>query len=196
MSVPRRPSRPMTRVPQPGTQKSPTTRTPTHTGKTTRGVARPATGRVETHGSGRAVAPRKSGLPLILAGVGGGLFLLVLVVVFASGAGGKKPGGSKTKKAAAVSVDVSALERDGERKCEEGLVLIQKSEGMMTGRTLSATENARLKSDLERGVNLLRDGMNKLEEANAKSGRTYDVVKYNKAMKAARMKLGELGSVK
>lgn len=196
MSVPKRPSRPMTRVPQPGTQNTPTGRTPTQTGKTTRGLARPATGRVEAHGSGRAVAPAKSNLPLILAGVGGGLFLLVLVGIFATGGSGKKAGGPPPKKTAPVSVNVAALERDGERKCEEGLALIQKTEGMMTGRTLSTSEKASLKSELDKGLTLLRDGMNKLEEANAKSGRTYDVVKYNKAMKAARMKLGELGGVK
>ena len=192
MSVPRRPTRPVTRVPQPGAKPA-ASRTPTQagraapTGKTTRGIA---------HSSGRAVAPKKSNMPVLLAAGGGGALLLIIVLVVAmSGGSSPKPSGVK-KKASAAAVDVSALERDGETKCEQGYALIQKTQGLMTGRELTPSEKSSLKSELDRGLTLLRDGMNKLEEANAKSGRTYDVVKYNKAMKAARMKLGELGSVK
>ena len=66
----------------------------------------------------------------------------------------------------------------------------------MTGRELSVGEKTKLKTELDRGLTLMVEGMNKFDQANAKSGRTYDVVKYSKAIKAARMKLGELGSVK
>lgn len=190
MSVPRRPTRPVTRVPQPGGTKTPTSRTPTHTGKTTRGIAR------DGHPSGRAVAPPKSNTPVVLAAVGGGVVLLIIVLAVALSGGAPKKAAGAAKKPAAAAVDVSSLERDGESKCEQGLAIVQKTEGMMTGRELSATEKAKLKAELDRGLGLLVEGMNKFDQANAKSGRTYDVVKYSKAIKAARMKLGELGSVK
>jgi hypothetical protein len=126
----------------------------------------------------------------------GGVLLLIIVVALAAGGGtSRRPDASKSPKAAAP-VDVSGMERLAEQKCSEGLAMIQQTEDKMTGKTLSPGEKAKLKSDLERGIALIQEGNQLYESANAKSGHTYDTVKYNKAMKAARMKVGELGSAR
>lgn len=189
MATERRPSRPATRVPQPGNVHSaPTTRMPQ------RSSGGPSTRSMRTGGQGTRSVPsaKKSNLPIILAAAGGGLLLIIVVAVAASGgSGGKDPASNKKKKGPAV-VDVASLEREAESKCEQGLALIQKGESMMTGRALSASEKTTLAGDLQRGVDLIKEGMNRFDEANAKSGNKYDTTKYGKAYKAAKMKLGEL----
>ena len=106
MNVPKRPSRPMTRVPQPG-QKPTTSRTPTQTGKTTRGI---------TQASGRAVAPKKSNTPLLIAACGGAALLLVVVVAVAASGGTPKKVAGPAKKAPAAAPDVSARRRRPPRR--------------------------------------------------------------------------------
>jgi hypothetical protein len=91
-------------------------------------------------------------------------------------------------------VDVASIERDAESKCEQGMSMVQKCESLMTGRELNAGEKTRLKGDLEKGLALLVEGMSGYDKANSMAGKTYDVVKYSKTIKAARMKLGELGN--
>jgi hypothetical protein len=189
MATERRPSRPATRVPQPGNVHSaPTTRMPQ------KSAGGPPTRSMRTGGGGTRSVPsaRKSNLPIILGAAGGGLLLIIIVAVAFSGGGGNKNAASNQKKKGPAPVDVAALERDAEAKCSQGLALIQKSESMMTGRSLSATEKSQLAGDLQRGVNLIQEGMNKFDEANAKSGNKYDTTQYGKAYKAAKMKLGEL----
>jgi hypothetical protein len=124
--------------------------------------------------------------------VGGFLLVIIVIAVAAGGSGEATPTrvGTKTE---ARPVDVSGLEREGMAKCDEGLVIIQRCKELMTGRALDGGEKARLKADLERGVRLIQDGSNMLDEANTKSGHMYDVSRHHKASKAARMKLGELG---
>jgi hypothetical protein len=196
--VPQKPQkRPVTQVPgksptsrqpavRPPTQaihKSPTTRMPQESRSSTRSVPR----------SGRAVASgKKNNLPLILGIAGGGLLLIIIIAIAASGT--KKPAEASNTKPAAKPVDVASIEREAESKCEQGMSIVQKCEGLMTGRELNLGEKTRLKGDLEKGLHLLVEGMSGFDKANAMVGRTYDVVKYSKTMKAARMKLGELGS--
>ncbi len=220
MATERRPTRPTTRVPQPPppasrppTGKAPMRDLPPHMIKLsspepaapppktssrpiTRSMPRgqaPRTSRSEGMSTRSFAQPRKSNMPLILGGVGGGVLLLIVIIAVAVSGGSSKARATSNPKPAGRPVDVAGLERDGEAKCQEGLALIQRCEGLMTGRTLSAGEKAQLKNDLEKGVNLIKDGMNRFDEANAKSGNMYDTTQYGKAYKAAKMKLGELG---
>jgi hypothetical protein len=190
MATERRPSKPVTRVPQSAgsVHSAPTTRMPQKSsgGPPTRSI------RGGGHGTRSVPSARKSSLPVILGAAGGGLLLIIVVAVAVSGGSSGPDPASKKKKAGPAPVDVAAIEREAEVKCSQGLALIQKSEGMMTGRTLSAVEQTQLKNDLQRGVNLIQEGMNRFDEAYAKSGNRYDTTQYGKAYKAAKMKLGEL----
>jgi hypothetical protein len=177
--------RPTTRANAAG--KAPTTRVPASSG------GRPATGRISAR---REAAPRgNSSTPILIGGGVGGLILVIVVIAVFSG-GSKRPADASSKSKAPAPVDVAGLEREAQRKCDEGLLTVQKTEDRMTGRMLSGTERAQLKAELERGLRLLTEGNNLFEQANQKSGNMYDTVKYNKAIKAARMKIGELGSAK
>jgi hypothetical protein len=163
----------------------------------------PSTGRASGSRSTtrREVPSRRAGgksnnTPILIgAGVGGVLLLIIVIAVAAGGGTSKRDDASKAKKASAP-LDVSGMERLAEQKCQEGLAMIQQSEDKMTGKSLSTGDKSKLKSDLERGISLIQEGNTLYESANAKSGHTYDTVKYNKAMKAARMKIGELGSAR
>lgn len=200
--TPQRPRRPETRVPPPGRAagKSPTSRQPAvrpgtgaiHTSPTTR---MPAESKTPTRSMGRRApaAAKKNNLPLILGIAGGALVLIIIIAVAASGGNRRGPAASNSRPAA-KPVDVGSIEREAESKCEEGMGIIQRCEGLMTGRELNTGEKSRLKGDLERGLALLVEGMSGFDKANSMAGKTYDVVKYSKTMKAARMKLGELGS--
>ena len=201
MATQRRPSRPVTRVPQPApgaVHSAPTTRMPQKGagGPPTRSggrVVKPA-GREGGH-STRSVAPagKKNNTPIILAAAGGGVLLSIVVAFMMSGGSGhKERAAAPKKKAAPAAVDVASLERDGQTKCDQGLALIMKNEAFMTGKEPSASEKAQLVADLDKGVHLISDGMNKLDEANRKSGNLYDTSKYGKAHKAAKMKLLEM----
>jgi hypothetical protein len=189
--------RPQTQVPPPktgkaatsrqpavqGIHKSPTTRMPQEAPRsTTRSVPR----------SARATSPKKSSLPLILGIAGGGLLLIIIIAIAASGT--KKPAEASNPKGPAKAVDVASIEREAESKCEQGMSIVQKCESLMTGRELNSGEKTRLKVDLDKGLALLVEGMSGFDKAYTMAGKTYDVVKYSKTIKAARMKLGELGS--
>jgi hypothetical protein len=196
------PRRPQTRVPQNPPGKAPTSRQPAvrpptqalHKSPTTRMPTEPArttTRSVPRHPTART-GGRKSSLPLILGAAGAGVLLIVIIAI-AAGGGTKKAAAASNPKAP-KAVDVASIEREAEAKCEEGMGIIQKCEGLMTGRELNSGEKTRLKGDLEKGLRLLVEGMGGFDKANSMAGKTYDVVKYSKTMKAARMKLGELGS--
>jgi hypothetical protein len=168
------------------------------------GPARPATGKVPAQRAttrreaSRPIprAPAKSNTGLVVGGAVGGLVILV-VLIAALSSGARRPSEASNKKSAKpVPVDVAGMVRAGTGKCEEGLAVIQRCEGMMDGRNLATAERGRLKADLERGLALLVEGNNLLEQAGEKSGEKYGEVRYNKAIKAARMKIGELGSVR
>lgn len=198
MNPPRPPKRPATQVPPPKPGKAATSRQPAvqgiHKSPTTRMPQEPAP-RSTTRSmprSSRALAPKKNSLPLIL-GVGGGALLLIVIIAIAA-SGTKKPVEASNPKGPAKTVDVASIERDAEAKCEQGMGIVQKCEGLMTGRELNTGEKTRLKGDLEKGLSLLVEGMSGFDKANSMAGKTYDVVKYSKTIKAARMKLGELGN--
>lgn len=202
--APQRPQRPTTRTPQPAGGKAPTSRQPAvrpptqpiHKAPTTRmptDSGRSSTRSVPRHGTSRGSTSAKSNLPLILGGAGGALLLISVLAVALSG-GTKKEGPASNKKAAPKVMDLSGIETVAEAKCEEGMGVVQKCESLMTGRELTGPEKARLKGDLERGLSLLVEGMSGFDKANSMAGKTYDVVKYSKTIKAARMKLGELGN--
>jgi hypothetical protein len=208
---PQRPKRPATQVPpaRPGkaatsrqpavqppsrvpTSRQPAVRPPTvHTSPTTRMPQERATTRSVPRSS-RSTAAKKSQLPLILGIAGGGLLLIIIVAIAASGT--KKPPEASNTRPASKPVDVASIEREAESKCEQGMGIVQKCESLMTGRELNAGEKTRLKTDLDKGLALLVEGMSGFDKAYTMAGKTYDVVKYSKTIKAARMKLGELGS--
>lgn len=186
MQPPKPNRRPSTQVPPPRAAaggKVPTSRQPAvrpvtqiHKSPTTRMPQEPAP-RLTTR-SPRAVAAKKSSLPLILGVAGGALVLIIVIAVAASG--GSAPAKAAPKKAAPAGVDVSSLENDGMKKCEEGLVLIQRSYDKSD------------KAGLQRGVALITEGNSLLDKANQLSGHTYDTKRFNEAFKMARNKILEL----
>ena len=191
---------PQAQPPRPATGRIPTAPAPEPARKTTSRVthAAPGTSRSVRGGdhqaSTRSVPAAKKGNPMLLwGGVGGGALLLIIIIAIAASGGSKKHPEASNAKKAVKPVDVAGLEHDGEAKCQEGLAIIQRCEGLMTGRELSAGEKTKLKGDLDRGIHLIQEGMGRFEEANAKSGNKYDTTQYGKAYKAAKMKLGELG---
>ena len=144
-----------------------------------------------TQGKAQRPAPAKSNpLPIIL-GVVGVLLVIVLFVVMSSGGTPKPPPAAAPPppppKAAPKPVDVSGLERDGHKACEEGLAIIQSLEPRIAldTATLSDADQAKLKADLKKGMDLIKKGMEYLGEANEKSGRTYDLNRYIQAKKLA-----------
>ena len=165
----------------------------------TRRVARRST-RIDRGGAEytQSAAPKKNSTNLIIGGsVGGFIFLLVIIIALSSGS--DRPYGTvtdvKDSTPRKITVDVSALEREGFAKCEEGYAIVQQCEGMMDGRKLTASEQSTLKERLERGMRLIQGGLSKLEEAYIKTNyeNKYDTNRFQKAQRAARYKLGELG---
>jgi hypothetical protein len=116
-------------------------------------------------------------------------------VVLSGGKDAKKDleASNASKRAAPKPVDVGGLERDGMQKCEEGLRIVRNAEGLMKSSSLSPSDKAKLKGDLERAKSLLQSGVGMLSDANFKSENKYNVTDYTEALKVARMKLGELG---
>ena len=137
-------------------------------------------------------APAKSNQMLL---IGGGVgVVLVLVLAFVLMSGKKEDHAPPPKKEASKSkvVDVSALEKDGTNKCEEGLKLIQKNQSSLGSQSLAAGQKQSLVADLEKGKKLIADGMALLTQANEKSGKTYDTKQYQEALITVRKKLMEL----
>ncbi len=93
----------------------------------------------------------------------------------------------------AFKIFCDGIEAEGQAACDQGLKLIQSTEAMMVdGARLSDADKARLKADLQKGVDLIRDGMNLFDRSQQVSGNTFDTTRYTKARKAAAMKIGEL----
>ncbi len=85
------------------------------------------------------------------------------------------------------------IEKEGHAACDQGLTLIQSTEAMMVdGAKLSDADRTKLKADLQKGVDLIREGMNLFDRSQQVSGHTFDTTRYTKARKAAAMKIGEL----
>ena len=204
-----RPGRPTTRIHKPATSVPP----PKPAGRPATGpvprqqpAPAPATGRARSSGSStRSVAKQTSSRPVpkqapksnttMMIAVGAGIVVVLGIAAFAMSGSPEKPETPVKKETSKPKgVDVGALERDGFKKCDEGLAIIKRCEPLMSNASLSPSESGRLKADLEKGTSLIKDGMAMLDEAHRKSGNTYPVTPYNEAKKAARMKLGELGN--
>ncbi len=137
----------------------------------------PPSGRVPARGAGTAPPPGKNNLPIILGAAGGGLVILILLVVVLSGGSKpekplKKPPEVAAKEPAPKKFvpDVSAFEIDGKKKCDEGSALV-------SGR-LNAEPGApkdRVLADLEKGLKLLKDGLEAYDKAKQIAGKTYSL---------------------
>jgi len=162
---------------------------------TSRGGKQSTTRSVPSAGGARPAArpaAPKSNMPLMI-GIGAGV-LVILVGAFVM-MGGKSenhapPAVEKPSKN--KPVDVSALERDGMNKCNEGLALIQKNQSSMGNHSLSPSQKQSMMADLEKGKKLISDGMGLLTQANEKSKNTYDTKQYQEALITVRKKLMEL----
>lgn len=99
----------------------------------------------------------------------------------------------KKIQARGIKVLCTEIEREGHDACDQGLKLIQASESKMvdTGK-LTDAEKSQLKADLQKGVDLIRDGMNLFDRSQQVSQHTFETTQYTKARKAAAMKIGEL----
>jgi hypothetical protein len=161
-----------------------------------RGAPPPPKGRPQP-GAARPNRPqpaKTNPLPIILGVMG--VLLVVLLFVMMSKSDTKPvveeaAAPPPPKAAPAKPVDVSGLERDGHKFCEEGLAIIRAQEANFT-RELSDAERTKLKEDLRKGIDLIQKGMSYLSEANEKAGRTYQTTKYVEARKVAAMKYSEL----
>ncbi len=92
-----------------------------------------------------------------------------------------------------INVLCTEIEKEGQAACDQGLKLIQANESMMTNtEKLNDDEKKKLKSDLQKGVDLIRDGMNLFDRSDQVSGHKFETTQYTKARKAAAMKIGEL----
>jgi len=125
---------------------------------------------------------KKNNLPLILGAAGGGVLLLIVIVVAAASGGGpptpavKAPAPKVDPPKKAPPPDVSALEAEGKRKCEEGLGKVQ----VRLTPDPSAPKD-RVRADLEAGLKLLKEGLAAFEKAASIAGKTYRVEEFSKA---------------
>ena len=209
-----RPGRGTTRVghaavPQKGAPQKPTTRTgtgqvpkqsappppaPAAKGRSAASSTRSVAKQTSSRPVPKAAAAPKSNTTMMIA-IGAGVVVVLGIAAFAMSGDSKKPEAPAPKATSKPKVvDVAGLERDGMSKCDQGLAIIKRCAPQMSSTSLSESEKTRLKSDLEQGTSLIKDGMAMLDEAYRKSGNTYAVTEYNEAKKAARMKLGELGA--
>ncbi|HLF94318.1 MAG TPA: hypothetical protein VJB14_12725 [Planctomycetota bacterium] len=164
--------------PRPASGRVPTVSAPA---KKSTGTSRSTRGGGEHSPTTRSIpAPQKGNPMLLWGGVGGGALLLIILIAVAASGGSKRQVEASTKKAAPKAVNVAELEDDGKRKCEEGVVAIQ--------RAYPAND----KAGLQRGVALITEGNAMLDKANQMSGNMYDTKKYNETLKMARGKLLEL----
>lgn len=85
-----------------------------------------------------------------------------------------------------------SAEWKGTRKCDKGTKLIEESIALGSKPNLTPAERKEVRAGLEEGVRLLREGMELLDQAVLGGEVKADLRRYTQAMKAARMKLGEL----
>lgn len=156
-----------------------------------RPAGRPAGARGGTARMGARFAPRKSSAGLYVGLGAGGAVLVIILIAVAAGGRADTPAASNTAAAKADPVDVSGMEAEAERRCQEGYAILQAAEGEMK-RNLSVDAQRALKKRLLQAKQLLEEGLNFYERANSASGHTYDVTRYNQSLKALRMKIPEL----
>ena len=196
------PRRPTTRVGQSTPKAGPPPRP--GTGAVPKQAPAPATGRARSSGSStRSVAKQSSSRPVpkqapksstpMIIGIAAGVVVILGIGAFALSGDSKKVESPAARPASKPkAIDVSALERDGLAKCDEGLALIKKNEATLGNHSLSDGQKGALKADLERGRKLISDGMGLLTQANEKAGKTYDTKQYQEALITVRKKLMEL----
>ncbi len=199
-----RPGRPTTRLGQPAVKApvkaAPASRpatgpVPKQAPATSRGGKASTTRSVPTAGgarpAARAAAPKSNTSMMIAIGAG---VVVILIIAFVAMSGKSENHAPPSPKEASKGkpVDVSGLERDGMKKCDEGLGLIQKNQSQLNNHSLSAGQKQALIADLEKGKKLIADGMGLLTQANEKSKNTYDTKQYQEALITVRKKLMEL----
>jgi hypothetical protein len=182
MTLPRRPgSEPPRRPAVPG--KPPTGRA----------QAKPATARAgapaarSAPGRAPAAPPKKNNMPLILGCAGGGVLLLIILVVMMSGeeprakaGGGDKSKAVKEDAPKRPAPDVSGLEATGKQRCEDGLKLVESRATPDSG-----APKERVRDDLEKGLLLLKEGLETYKKAADLAGKKYDLGKYTRAQNVA-----------
>jgi hypothetical protein len=199
-----RPGRPTTRLGQPAVKApakaAPASRpatgpVPRQAPATSRGGKSSTTRSVPTVGGRRPAAKAaaaKSNTPMLI-GIGAGVLVILVIAFVAMGGKSEKPAPLAPEKSSKPKpVDVSGLERDGMKKCDEGLSLIQKNQSQLNDHSLSSGQKQALIADLEKGKKLIADGMGLLTQANEKSKNTYDTKQYQEALITVRKKLMEL----
>ncbi len=182
MATERHPSRPTPRIAQP--RLNPGSPPPPLEHPSTRILQKAGikTGRMERNLSSRPI-PVQSRPPspaLIVAGIVGSLFFVVLIVAVAGSGGSDRRYAASNKAEEQAPVEASDLEREGLAKCEQGRDLIRRCYDIGD------------RVGLQRGVNLIIEGNTMLERVNQMTGRKFDTLKYNQALKMARTKLMEL----
>jgi len=143
-----------------------------------------AGGRKTTSGHRVVAAPRKNNLPLILGGVGGGvLLIIVLVVALGSGGGGgtKKKEEAPAEPAAAKPKppDVSNLENDGKKKCEDGMSVCDAKGPALAGTAPDKKEP--LRKEIEAAVKQIDEGLALFKKAKEIAGKNYNLDPYEKS---------------
>lgn len=147
-------------------------------------IAGPKTGRLDRATSrvgttSRPVPVQKKSNAMLFAGIGGGALLLIIVIAVAA-SGGPSPAREAAPSRAKAPVNVADLETEGMRKCDEGVVAVQRAYDIND------------KAGLQRGVQLITEGNQLLDRAYQLSNNKYDTTRYNQTLKMARSKLLEL----
>lgn len=133
-------------------------------------------------------------MPLIV----GGIAVVLIVILFVVMSGPKnEPAPAEVPPpppaAAPKPVDVSGLEREGYKLCNEGTAIIRSlSERMDKSASMSVEEQKKLRAEVKLGYDKIRKGMEYFGEANEKAGKTFETATYVQTMKYASNKIKEL----
>ena len=127
--------------------------------------------------------PRTSAPPnpvFLVGGILGILFLALLIIAVAASSSSGRKARPVQGQGEGPGKEPSVVEREALAKCEEGYTLILRSYpgGDRAG--------------LQRGLDLVLEGMSGLERVNQSTGRKFDVKRYQEAQVMARRKLMEL----
>ncbi len=144
----------------------------------------PAAGGRKTTSGHRVVAAKKNNLPLILGAVGGGVLLIIILAVALGSGGG---GGTKKKEEAPAEPavakpkppDVSQLENDGKKKCEDGMGVCDAKGPALAGTAPEQKEKVR--AEIEAGVKQIDEGLALFKKAKEIAGKNYNLDTYEKA---------------